>query len=100
MQASQAPIPANLRLKGAFVVESVLRLLRLIADVGEGDIEAYAIYLAVTAAGTSRMLRDPEIRNAPEVQAVHDDMRTPSAAARSPSRSAFRARRSGARSSP
>ena len=63
MAKARQPIPKNIRLKGAVVCESVLRLFRLITDHYGGDLESFVVYLAVvSAAGTSRLLRSPELR--------------------------------------
>jgi len=68
--------PRNLRLKGAVVCDSMLRLLRLATDAGDGDLEAYMVYLAVVSAGVGRLVRDPVMRKRYADQTpVPDDLR-------------------------
>jgi hypothetical protein len=54
------PAPKNLRLKGANVIEGVLRLFRLPIEYFDGDLESFVVYLAIVAANFSRFRRGPE----------------------------------------
>jgi hypothetical protein len=71
------PRPRNARLKGMAICDFVLRTLELMRDAGDGDLERFAIYLAVVSAGAGRHTRDPEIRKAYADAPLPDDMRTP-----------------------
>ncbi len=59
-QESTAPLPKNIRLKGVIVAEAILRFMRLVVDLVDTDLEAFAVYFAVVAASTSHLLRDPQ----------------------------------------
>lgn len=73
-----AGLPTNYRLKGLLAAESVLRLMRLATDAGEGDLEGYVIYLAVVCAGIDRIQRDPELAGQFSAEVpVPEEMRTP-----------------------
>jgi hypothetical protein len=67
--------PKNLRLKGAIICDSVLRLMRLATDAGDGDLEAYMVYLAVVSSGVGHIMRDPALRKRFAVEPVPDDLR-------------------------
>lgn len=60
--ADPAPGDKNLNLRALIAAESLLRVLRLAIDLHEGDLESFAVYLAVITAGSGRMLRDPELQ--------------------------------------
>jgi hypothetical protein len=60
--AGPAPGEKNLNLRALIAAESLLRILRLAIDVHEGDLESFAVYLAVITAGSGRLLRDPELQ--------------------------------------
>ncbi len=60
MPQTPSAAPKNLRLKGIVVCEAVLRLMRLAVDLVDDDLECVVVYLAVIAASTSHLLRDPE----------------------------------------
>jgi hypothetical protein len=49
----------NLRLKGLIVCEAISRLLRLISDNFDCDIDCFACYMAVISANLGRMRREP-----------------------------------------
>ncbi len=53
-----AATPKNLRLKGLIVCEAMSRLLRLITDNFDCDVDCFACYLAVISANLGRMKRD------------------------------------------
>jgi hypothetical protein len=53
-----AATPKNLRLKGLIVCEAMSRLLRLMSDNFDCDIDCFACYLAVISANLGRMRRD------------------------------------------
>jgi hypothetical protein len=60
--AGPAPGEKNLNIRSLIAAESLLRILRLAIDNHEGDLESFAVYLAVITAGSGRMLRDPELQ--------------------------------------
>jgi CRP-like cAMP-binding protein len=60
--AGTAPGEKNLNLRALIAAESLLRILRLAIEHHEGDLESFAVYLAVITAGSGRMLRDPELQ--------------------------------------
>ena len=51
----------NRNVRALIATESLLRILRLAVDNHDGDLESFAVYLAVVTAGSGRVLRDPEL---------------------------------------
>jgi hypothetical protein len=60
--ADAAPGEKNFNLRALIATESLLRILRLAIEHHEGDLESFVVYLAVIAAGSGRMLRDPDMQ--------------------------------------
>ena len=63
MEASRPDLPKNVRLKGILVCDSILRLLKISTTNFGGDLESFAVYLAVVSASVQAVFRDPVKRS-------------------------------------
>ena len=61
MEDGEAQSEKNLNVRALIATEAFLRVLRLAVDNQQGDLESFAVYLAVVTAGSGRVLRDPEL---------------------------------------
>lgn len=55
-------LPKNVRLKGVLVCDSLLRLFKISTTNFGGDLESFAVYLAVVSASVQAVFRDPLTR--------------------------------------